>query len=141
MNGFRAIFASAAGVLAGVAASAALAAPNPTATEAPQTTAAIAAARMSAPYPSLASVPPKPTDVRPVKAWKSSVLTIEAQGDELTRMAAAEPWTLHDTDAWAADERQAASPPAPITTASSAADTEAYAAALRARATPPPRKR
>jgi hypothetical protein len=128
-------------VRAARAAPAAPAAPSPTATEAPETTAAIAAARESAPYPSLASVPPRPTDVRPVKAWKSSVLTIEGQGDELTRMVAAEPWTLHDTDAWAAEERQAASPPAPITAASSSADTEAYAAALRARATPPPRKR
>jgi len=141
MNGFRAIFASATAALVAVAGSGALAAPTTAPTQAPETTAAIAAAREKAPYPSLASVPPRPTDVRPVKAWKSAVLATEATGDELTRMAAAEPWTLHDTDAWAAEERQAAIPPPPITTASSQSDTEAFAAALRARATPPPRKR
>jgi hypothetical protein len=141
MNGFRAIFASAAAVLVAAAASGALAAPTTPPTQAPETTAAIAAARQSAPYPSLASVPPKPTDVRPVSAWKTAVLATQAKGDELMRMAAAEPWTLHDTDAWAAGEREAATPPPPITTASSVSDTEAFAAALRARATPPPRKR
>jgi len=141
MNGFRAIFASATAMLAAMAATGVLAAPTTPPTPAPQTTAAIAAARQSAPYPSLASVPPKPTDVRPVSAWKTAVLASEAQRDELMKLAAAEPWTLHDTDAWAAEEREAASPPPPITTASSQADTEAFAAALRARATPPPRKR
>jgi len=137
MNGFRAIFASATAMLAAMAATGVLAAPTTPPTPAPQTT----AARQSAPYPSLASVPPKPTDVRPVSAWKTAVLASEAQRDELMKLAAAEPWTLHDTDAWAAEEREAASPPPPITTASSQADTEAFAAALRARATPPPRKR
>ena len=141
MNGFRAIFASVTGTLVAVLGSGALAAPAVTATPAPETTAAIAAAREQAPYPTLGSVPPRPTDVRPVKAWKAAVLATEARRDELTRMAAVEPWTLHDTESWAEQERQAASPPPPITNAASEADTEAYAAALRARATPPPRKR
>ena len=100
-----------------------------------------AAAREQAPYPTFRSVPPRPTDVRPVKAWKAAVLATEARRDELTRMAAAEPWTLHDTEGWAEQERQVANPPPPITTPSSQSDTEAFAAALRARATPPPRKR
>ena len=141
MNGFRAIFASAAATLAAVAASGALAAPKTLPTQAPETTAAIAEARAQAPYPTLGSVPPKPTDVRSVKAWKSAVLASEALRDDQIRMAAVEPWTLHDTEGWAEQERDAAAPPRPITTASSEADTEAYAAALRARATPPPRKR
>jgi hypothetical protein len=141
MNGFRAIFASATAALAALAPAGAIAAPAAPASPAPETTAAIAAARANAPYPSLGSVPPRPTDVRSVKAWKASVLATEARRDELTRMAAAEPWTLYDTEGWAEHERQAAIPPPPITTPSSDADTEAYAAALRARATPPPRKR
>jgi hypothetical protein len=141
MNGFRAIFASAAASGFALAASGALAAPTARDTQAPETTAAIAAARAQAPYPTLAAVPPKPTDVRSVKAWKASVLATLARRDEQTRMAAAEPWTLNDTEGWAEQQRASASPPPPITTPSSEADTEAFAAALRARATPPPRKR
>lgn len=141
MNGFRAIFASATVTLVALAGPGALAAPAAPATPAPQTVAAIAAARAKAPYPTLGSVPPRPTDVRSVRAWKAAVLATEARRDELTEMAAAEPWTLHDTEGWAVQERQLATPPPPITTSSSEADTEAYAAALRARATPPPRKR
>jgi hypothetical protein len=141
MNGVRAIFASVTGTLVALLGSGALAAPTTTATSAPETIAAIAAARAKAPYPTFRSVPPRPTDVRPVKAWKAAVLATEARRDELTKMAAAEPWTLHDTESWAEQERQTANPPPPITTPSSEADTVAFAAALRVRATPPPRKR
>jgi hypothetical protein len=141
MNGFRNIFASAAATLAALAASGAFAAPTNPGQPSPLTTEAIAAARAKAPFPTFASVPPKPTDLRSIKAWKSSVLGIRAEGADLARLAAAEPWTLHDTEGWADEERQAASPPPAITTPSSEADTEAFAAAMRARATPPPRKR
>jgi hypothetical protein len=142
MNGFRAIFASAAALAAmGGAVAVHAAAPMSAATPSPVTTEAIAEARKPAAWPSLASVPPAPTDVRSLKAWKAAVLTTRAEGAELARQAAAEPWTLHDSEAWANEERDAAIPPPQITTASSEADTEAYAAALRARATPPPRKR
>jgi len=139
MNGFRAIFASAAAAALGGALAAHAATPSPT--QSPATTAAIAEARKSAHWPTFASVPPAPTDVRPAKAWKSAVMTTRGEGAELALAAAAEPWTLHDSEGWANEERDAATPPPQITAASSAADTEAYAAALRARATPPPRKR
>ena len=59
----------------------------------------------------------------------------------MTEMAASEPWTLGDTDNWAAQERAAAAPPSAVTQPSSEAETEAFAAAMRARAMPPPRKR
>jgi hypothetical protein len=107
----------------------------------PATEQAIAAARQSAAYPTFASIPPLPTDVRPLASWKSAVMTVRDDGAALTEMAAAEPWTLSDTDGWAGRERAEAAPPPPVTTASSQADSEAYAAALRARAIPPPRKR
>jgi hypothetical protein len=141
MNGFRTFFASAAALAAAGGVLAAHAAIPTVTPPSPVITGAIADARKPAPWPKLAAVPPKPTDVRPLKAWKASVMTIRGEGDALTREAAAEPWTLHDSEAWAGDERGAAVPPPQITEASSSADTEAYAAALRARATPPPRKR
>jgi hypothetical protein len=142
MPGFRAIFASAATLAAmGGAVAVHAAASTPAVTPSPVTTEAIREARKPAAWPSFASVPPAPTDVRSLRAWRSSVLTTRAEGTELAREAAAEPWTLHDSAAWADEERDATVPPPQITTASSEADTEAYAAALRARATPPPRKR
>ena len=113
----------------------------PTANPNPQTQAAIAAARQPAPFPTFASIPPLPKDVRSIAEWKASVTSLKAEGAQQTEMAATEPWTLGDTEAWAATRRAAAAPPPPVTTASSAADTEAFAAAMRARAMPPPRKR
>ena len=107
----------------------------------PATERAIAEASKDAPYPTFAQIPPLPTDVRSVAAWKASVTSLKAEGAELAEAAAAEPWTLGDTEGWAEQERAAAAPPPPVTTASSPADTEAFAAAMRARAIPPPRKR
>ena len=107
----------------------------------PATERAIAEARTSGAYPTFASIPPLPTDVRPLAGWRASVRAIQRDGAELTQMAAAEPWTLGDTEGWASQERAEAAPPPPITAPSSQADTEAFAAALRARAMPPPRKR
>jgi len=107
----------------------------------PATERAIADARKDAAYPTFASIPPLPTDVRSLGGWRTDVKAIKADGADLTRMAAAEPWTLGDTEGWAGSERAEAAPPPPVTEASSQADTEAFAAALRARAIPPPRKR
>lgn len=102
---------------------------------------AFAEASKDAPFPTFAQIPPLPKDVRSMSAWKASVVTVKGEGAQLAEAAAIEPWTLGDTEGWAARERAEAAPPAPITEASSQADTEAFAAAMRARATPPPRKR
>ena len=56
----------------------------------------------------------------------------------MAQMAAVEPWTLSDTEAWAARERAEATPPPPITAADDAAD-DAAVAAMRERAKEPPR--
>jgi hypothetical protein len=106
----------------------------------PTTERAIASAGESAPYPTFGQIPALPTDVRSMAGWKASVMRIKAEGARMTEMAASEPWTLGDTDNWAAQERAAAAPP-PAVTQPSEADTEAFAAAMRARAMPPPRKR
>jgi hypothetical protein len=107
----------------------------------PVTLHAIAEASESAPYPTFGQIPPLPADVRSLGAWRASVLSIKAEGAQLTEMAAAEPWTLGDTEGWADQERAQAAPPPPITQPSTEADTEAFAAAMRARAMPPPRRR
>jgi hypothetical protein len=138
MNGFAAKYSSLTALAALAMATAAAAqapAPGPSATKA-----AIADAERTAAYPSFASIPPMPKDLRSLKAWKASVTTTQAEGAKLAREAAAEPWTLGDTNGWADRERSQAVPPPPITSPS-AGDTEAFAAAMRARATPPPRKR
>jgi hypothetical protein len=124
----------------GVGGAAFAAKPADTSQPPPAMKSAFDAARAPASYPSFASVPPTPKDVRPLSAWKTAALTTKSEGAALTREAAAEPWTLHDSEVWAAEERAGAVPPAPVTVASEA-DTEAYAAALRARAMAPSRKR
>ena len=139
MNGCRLKywgFAAALGLIgAGSAAAQPTLTPPPMHQRAPETTAAIASAEAPAAYPTFASIPAYPKDVRPLSAWKTSITTIRTDGARLTQRAAAEPWTLANTEVWAADERAIATPPAPI---DSGQDTAAFLAAMRARATPPP---
>jgi hypothetical protein len=90
------------------------------------------------PYPTFAEVPPAPTDVRSLDAWRASVMAIRGAGTDLTTAVAQEPWTLNDTEGWVARARAEDTPPPPITTPSED-DTAAFAAAMRERATPPPR--
>lgn len=98
---------------------------------------AIAAAQKPAPYPSFKSIPSPPTDLRPVKAWRAAVLDTKAAGARIAELAAREPWTLSGSEAWAAEARREAKPPPPMTQE----DTADFVAAMRARATPPPRPR
>jgi hypothetical protein len=132
-------------VMAGVASLGALGAgasyaapPALPANASPVTTSAIAGAEQTAVWPTFAGIPETPKDVRSVAAWKRAVVEIEANGRQLTQMAAAEPWTLSDTVAWATRQRAEATPPPPITTADDP-DTDAAVAALRERAKEPPR--
>jgi hypothetical protein len=104
----------------------------------PVTKGAIAGAERTAAWPTFAGIPQAPKDVRSVASWKRAVVEIEANGRQLIQMAAAEPWTLSDTVAWAARQRAEATPPPPVTAADDA-DTDAAVAALRERAKEPPR--
>jgi hypothetical protein len=97
-----------------------------------------AAQQAPGPYPKFSQIPPVPTDVRPISAWRASVTGALAEKREVDAAAAAYPYSLHDTQAFA-DAQHARIPPAqaaPSTDATSAAD--AYAASVRARATRPP---
>jgi hypothetical protein len=138
MNGRPTIFVSVAAALLGLAVGARaqpVLDPPPAPSPAPATVAAMSAAEASSPYPTFAAIPAFPKDVRPLSAWKTAVMAIKASGADIEAQAAATPWTLANTEAWAADERAIATPPPPIP---GGGDTEAFVAAMRARATPPP---
>jgi hypothetical protein len=95
------------------------------------------AVRSDAPYPRFAEIPAKPTDLRPRKQYGQAAAQAETAGRELAEATAADRWTLEDTPGFASQAQQAAGPDAAPPTAT-AAQTEAYAATLRKRATPPP---
>jgi hypothetical protein len=86
-------------------------------------------------YPTFAAVPAKPTDVRPPRQYGVAVRAVDQAAAQLEKATADNTWTLQNTDAFAAGAQAAAgpdlAPPQP-------AETEAFAAAQRKRATPPP---
>jgi len=99
----------------------------------------VAASRTTGPYPHFSQVPAIPTDVRPVSAWRASVLSEWGQKRQTEHEDAVIPFTLANTEAWA--QRTRLKIPADETakpTPNATEETEAYAAAERARATPPP---
>jgi len=104
----------------------------------PVTTGAMVGAEHTAVWPTFKGIPPTPKDVRPLAAWKKAIVELESNGRQMAQMAAVEPWTLSDTEAWAARQRAQATPPPPITAADDAA-TDAAVAAMRERAKEPPR--
>ncbi len=99
-----------------------------------------AAQRSPGPYPKFSQIPPLPKDVRPLSAWRATVAGALAEKHQVDAAAAAYPYSLHDTTAFA-DAQRARIPPSESTPPSKDASTtsEAYAASVRARAkTPPP---
>ena len=88
-------------------------------------------------YPTFAGIPPVPTDQRALRAWGESAGQIEALGSDLERATAEGTWSLSGTERFAARSRSQIDM-APSLAASTAAETEAFARALRKRATPPP---
>lgn len=93
------------------------------------------AARANTDYPSFSEIPAKPNDVRPLRMFGQAAREIELAGALLERETAPETWTLSNTEDFAAGARAAAGPElAPA----DPRDTEAFASELRDRATPPP---
>lgn len=89
-------------------------------------------------WPTFADIPEIPADVRAAQAWREAVEDQEAEGVYTQRTAAAETWSLTATEAFAAEQRALANElnvQAP--TDAEIAESEAYARALRKRATPP----
>lgn len=90
------------------------------------------------PYPSFATFPKKPIDMRAPGAWEQGRASLDRSAGELAAAAAA-PVEMPDPDAFARQARASAgldqiTPPGP----GAAAELEAYARELRERATPPP---
>jgi hypothetical protein len=99
----------------------------------------VAATHAPGSYPRFSQIPIVPTDVRPVPAWRAAVVSEWGQKRQTEHQAAAIPFTLANTEAWAQKTRSKI--PANQTTPSSPdvpASIEAFAASERARATPPP---
>jgi hypothetical protein len=89
-------------------------------------------------YPKLSATPAIPTDIRPVTAWREAVLAVKADRVATDRQAAAIPFTLNNTQTWAAQTRGRVDPgEAHGAPAQTQAQAEAFAAQERARATPP----
>jgi hypothetical protein len=92
-------------------------------------------ARIKTDYPTFASIPAKPTDVRPVKQYGRAAQAIEDARADLEAQTAPETWSLDDAEGFAAKARAAAGAEAPPT---KNGDTAAFVDTQRKRATPPP---
>lgn len=95
-----------------------------------------AVANTDRPYPRFSEIPKRPTDERPVAAWASAARDVQGAGQELAAQTAPETWTLHNTESFAA-QAQAAVRDEPASERAGG-DTETFAREQRERATPPP---
>lgn len=86
-------------------------------------------------YPSFSEIPPKPTDLRPLQVYGERANKVLAARNQLQAATAENTWSLNNTTAFAARARRDAGPDVGPPTA---AETEAFANAVRKRATPPP---
>jgi hypothetical protein len=94
------------------------------------------------PFPRFADIPKLPRDVRPAGAWNRAVQATEADKAMLDRASAEIAAQPVDTEAFAAEARRATDvPPADVPSAKTAAETAAYAKALRDKVKPPPKRR
>lgn len=101
-----------------------------------------AGAAQSTAWPTFEGIPQTPTDVRSPEGWRLAVTATEGDRLELLRATAPGTFSLDGTEAFAASQRARIDIDASdIPTAADAAETEAWARAMRARATPPPRPR
>jgi hypothetical protein len=91
------------------------------------------------PVPTFASMPPKPTDIRPADAYKQNVVAIVGDRRELTRWEAAHPPLVSDTDAFAVAQRAKLAGETPVTPEKEA-ESAAFARKLREAAQAPSQK-
>lgn len=86
-------------------------------------------------FPSFASIPNAPTDIRPLAQYGRQAQAVANAGEAVQTATAPGTWTLQNSEAFAAAARREAGPqlePPPPGTA------EAFAKEQRQRATPPP---
>ncbi len=93
--------------------------------------------RQAGKAPKFSDIPSPPKDVRPLAQYGRDARSVMAAGAELERATAPGTWTLDGTDDFASKAQRDAGPqiepPKP-------GDAEAFAKALRERATPPPQR-
>jgi hypothetical protein len=109
-------------------------APAPKTAAADAEVSAIAGAARS--YPRFSDIPTLPEDTRPLAVWGQAAGEVLGSGSDLVKDTAEETWTLRGTEAFASGARQDSGPPAPLVSATAAAET--FAREVRKRATPPP---
>jgi hypothetical protein len=91
--------------------------------------------RQPAKFPSFASIPKPPTDIRPLAQYGRQAQAVDAAGEAVQVATAPDTWTLQNSEAFAAAARRAAGPQLEPPTPGNA---EAFAKEQRQRATPPP---
>lgn len=98
-----------------------------------------AAIQAPGPYPRFSQIPAMPKDVRPDTEWRKDVVSVWSSKRQLDAEAKALKFTLTNSEGWAVAERAKINPadavPPPL---DATLDAETFAAAERARATPPP---
>jgi hypothetical protein len=100
------------------------------------------AAKTPGPWPTFADIPEVPGDVRDPAGWRAAVADQNALGAETLRGGAEDTWSLTATEAFRARaQAEVDSVKVHAPTAAEIAESEAYARALRKRATPPPSPR
>jgi hypothetical protein len=93
-------------------------------------------------YPTFASIPAAPTDVRPPAAWRNNIAGITAAGAKLNAETAPSTFSLTNTEDFAeAMRRKLDAGGAPADEAATRAEADAFARSIRQRATPPPSRR
>lgn len=91
-------------------------------------------AKTDRPAPKFTDIPPVPDDVRPPRQWGVAAARVETARADLEAQTAPSTWSLTASETFAAQARRETPDAAPA----SPKDTEAFAAAARKRATPPP---
>lgn len=85
---------------------------------------------ISGPIPSFASIPPKPTDIRPAEAYKGQVVNVVGDRRGLAQWEAANPAINTDTEAFAASQRAKLAGETPVSPAQQK-ESEEFARKLR----------
>jgi hypothetical protein len=92
-------------------------------------------------YPQFAEIPALPTDIRPLGGWRAAVGGTLADKQATDAEIREHPFTLNDTEGFAAATRGKIPPHEAVPPTDDTAAAEAFAASVRGRANPPPSPR
>jgi hypothetical protein len=101
-----------------------------------------ALSREAGAYPTFAAIPQVPDDLRPGEIWARDVASVTATRAQIVAQTAPSTFSLNNTEAFAAATRARVGPSGGVPDeAATRASADAFARAVRARATPPPTRR